>query len=912
MRASLLFTALLLVSSGCDPEAIDSDSDIDAPSGPALSWEVIDRVNVGDPLPLSVTATAPTGVARVAAFYRTAGDQAWRSAPTLERDGDVWTSEIPAENIGPPALELYFRGETVDGLLSYLPEEGVQAPYELLVQRVGRSVPYFQDFDDLGEEGLAGEGWESRSTLLRGYEWRLSSEEPFSGEHSVYHRRIPSSIAGEVQDWLISPPIDLSSVDAAMVSWVERGTQGDLADNSLWVSTGSPDPQQGDFREFVALDPPVEGEWRRARAVDLSELAGEPAVFFAWKYRVIGGNEWWIDDVRVDPLGADLHVHDLSWDPNPVAPGESGELVVVVDNLSEIAASGVTLSAMASDHVDFGDPVDIGPVPAEGQTEVRLPFTVRSDSPDNVRVGVELIFEDGDRAWSEPRSMLVGEASIARIVYDLEPAGEGDPVQLVRMTLGVGDPDAPDVSLSIENALRTSGVYEAELDITDYYDFLPPQPGANRWWVRVESGPVGDFEEFSITFGAEFYESTDLHTFWGTGPAYFWLPERADPLLFGQTTSPSPVQPGDTVTWRPALRNMGSRTSGTTTVFFESDDPDITLIDAGPFTISTFGFDRGAVFTPTVLFEVSSDRTTSIPARFVATITDEFESYPVPIDVPIPYPFLAVSGVVIDDRAGNDDGRLDPGERARLEITLANVGGLSTDGAITCLLSQESGDPEVTLHVFDGLYGILSSGSTGMQRDFDVEVESGSDGDTIGFVLDCTDRSKTYRVPFDVVLGRRPWIKITPLPDPVGDNLNDYRFDILQGYYRADEEFLELMLESAEPFGPLDGLFIDIWGSSPGSSYSFHNITINGTRGSIRGYRTRFSALGPVDVEQVDERRVLARVPIDVMDLRVNQFNLGFGVGFCGGTTQFCDHYPDGWGAPYTGLMTSRWAVIRW
>ncbi|TVQ91652.1 MAG: hypothetical protein EA397_08560 [Deltaproteobacteria bacterium] len=912
MRHRLLLTALLLATSGCSPEALDSDSADEIAGGPSLSWQAVDSVNVGDPLPLQVTASAPTGVARVAAFFRTAGDQSWRTAPTMERDGEIWTTEIPSEQIGAPAMELYFRGETVDGLISYLPEEGVQGPFQLSVNRVGQPIPFAQDFDGLSEGGLAEVGWTSESTLLRGYEWRLTTQESFSGTTSAYHRRIPSSILGEVEDWLISPPIDLSTVDAAMISWVERGTNSDLADNSLWVSTGSPDPGRGEFVEFTQLDPPPEGEWRRIRAVDLSDLAGETAVTFAWKYRQIGANEWWIDDVRVDALSADLHVRDVTWEPNPVAPGESGELIVLLDNLSPVAASGVTLTAIPDAHVEFGEPVPVGPIASEAQAEVRLPFTVHADAPENVRVNLDMVFEDPRRSWFEPQSMLVGQASIARVDYQLDPAGEGDAVQLVRMTIGAGDPDDPDFSVPIENELRTGGEHIAEIDVTDFYPYLPPQPGPNRWWLRVESGPSGAVRDFSITHSAEPYESTDTGGFTGFAPAVYFLPERANPTLGSQSTTPSPVQPGDSVTWRPTLRNSGASTTGPTHVTVHTDDPDITLVDSGPQLIHSTGFARNTTFTPTFSFDVSADRTSSIPARFIATVEDDFEAYEIPIDVPIPYPFLAVTGVVIDDRSGNDDGRLDEGERARLEITLTNVGGLATDGPIACLLSKETGDPEVTLHVFDGLYSSLSAGSSSMQRDFDIEVTSGNTGESIGFLLDCEDRSKSYQVPFDLVLGQRPWLRITTLPDPVGDNLNDYRFDVLQGYFRATDDSLELMLESAEPFGSLDGLFIDVWGSSPGSPYSFHNITINGTRGSIRGFASRFQALGPIEVEQVDERRVLARIPLEAMDLRTNQFNLGFGVGFCGGTAQFCDHYPDGWGAPYTGLVTSRWALIRW
>lgn len=911
MRSPFLLAALLF-GAGCPGETTDPNNGIQQPTGPELSWDEVDSLVDGQSLPLRVTATHPEGVVRVAAFFRTAGDQTWQTAPSMQREGDVWTTEIPARNLGPPALELYFRGESTDGLISYLPSQGVQGPFNIRISRAGRELPYFQDFDSLGEAGLPGADWRSESTLLRGYAWEPTTNHSFSGATSIFHRRIPSSIAGEVEDWLISPPMNLSGTEGAMVSWVERGTDVDLADHSLWISTGSPDPSQRQFVEVTALPAPVEGQWTRARAVDLSAYAGEPAVFLAWKYRTIGADAWWIDDVRVEPLGPDLHVTDVAWTHDPLRPGESGELLLTIDNYSRIAASNVTLTTVASEHVDFGEPVAVGSVPAESSVDVRVPLTVRPDSPDNVRVDLTLLLRDDVRTWTELRSMLVGEASIARIVYDLEPSRDGDPPQLIRMTLGTGDPDEPDFALPIENALRTSGTHTAELDITEFYEFLPPQPGPNRWWARIEAGPRGAVTSFDISYGGETYSSTDLGEFTGFAQAVYWLPERSDPVFAGQTTSPTPVQPGQSVTWRPTFRNNGASTSGRTVVSVDSDDPDITIFDGGPVLISETGFVRGGAFTPTFSFGVSEARTTSVPARFIATITDDFESYRVPIDVPIPYPVLNVSGVVIDDWEGDDDGRLDPNESARLEITLANIGGLATDGSVGCVLTQAGGDVDVEIGVNDGFYGVLSPGSTFTQRDFEVEVLGGSAGDQIDFLLTCTDRSNTYPVAFELVLGERPWIRMTALPDAIGDNIRGYRFDILQGYYRSDGVNLEMMLESAEPFGGLSGLFIDAWGNSPGGAYSFYNITVNGTTGSIRGYRTRFSPLGTILVNSIGDTRVRMIVPLSVMDLRVNQFNVGFGAGFCGGTAQFCDHYPDGWGAPYTGLTTARWTTLRW
>jgi hypothetical protein len=913
MRAHWMMLAVGLGLVACNGRD-DDTGDVVPPRPPTLSWEApSDPLIDGQPFTLSVTAVDDDGVAAVYAYYRQRGERAWQSASEMAVDGDVWTVELPGEAVQAPGIELYFRGEDLRTTVGYLPERGPQAPFSVDVRRIGRALPYVEDFETLGGGRLRDIGWANRNLAFEGYDWAPTQVAARSGVVSVTHRRAPSNVQGAIDDWLVSPVLDLSSLPLAQVSWWEVGSDVALADHSLWISVGSPDPRDGEFVKIQDLEPPREGRWARARAVDLSEWAGQTGVTLAWSYRGVSADVWWIDDVAFEALGPDLVATGVSWTPEPLVPGGSGELILDVSNLTTVAAAGVEVEVVADQFVDFPAPVSIGAIAGGGAAEARIPLFVDPAAPENAWVGLTITFTDGTRTWEQTERMIVGSPTVARVRYRLEPAGEGDPEQLVRAFIGVGDPLEPVVELPIEGSLRRSGTFTVERDITDYYDFLPPRPGEDRWWVRFENGPRGELLEYSITFSGVAQPTTNLGPVTGFDRSVFWLPERPLPQLFTQSTSPNPVAPGSTVTWTPTFVNRGAPTAGPTTVTVRTDDPAITLTSSGPALLSGTGLLRNATASATFRFTVAPDRKSSLPAWFLATVSDDFESIVIPIDVAIPWPVLAVTGVVIDDwEGGDDDGLLDPGETARFDISVTNVGGLTTNGAVTCLLHQVSGTAAVSVDVPDGFFGVLAAGSTFNQKDFTVTVTAGALGDTLGFELRCADRSDTFIAPFEIVLGERPWIAMTSRPDPFRDNLKDYRFDVRDGRYRSDGANLELELRSWEPYGALTGLFIEAWGSSAGGDYNFYNIVANGETGSVRGYRTRFTALGPVTVTAEDETRVRITVPLAPLGLRTNQMSIGFGAGFCGGTAQYCDSYPDGWGAPYTGLITSRWTTLRW
>jgi hypothetical protein len=901
-------------TSACGPADSDSDTGAEAPEGPEIVFVApTEALVAGEPFTVGVTAADAQGVARVVTYFRTQGQRTWSTAdPMVESEG-TWTVALAGEVIQAPGLELYFKGEDALGAVSFQPINGTREPLALAVRGIGLPLPYAQSFDDVPNGFLREIGWANAELGFQGYDFAVTTSRSNTGESSVFHGRAPAEISGEIDDWLISPPLDLTTTDKAQVSWYQYVDRPDDSTHELWISTSSADPSSGAFVKVMDLAAPPSGFWNKAEVVDLSAWAGNPAVYLAWVYKGKDQAAWWIDDVAVGPLLPDLRVSEVRVAPSPIDPGDSGVVTLTLINTTPVEAIGVTVEVEPEAGATFGGPVSVGAVPADGEVAVDVPVTIDPDFFENGWIDLVVTARSGDQTWESPGRLLVGERVTMQLSYRVDPIDDLDSAQLVRIFAGAGDPDAPAVELPVVNQLQPSGTYSVELDITDYAEYLPPEPG-NRWWTRVETGPTGEISRFVVEYGGVDIPTTDLGGFFGFSRSLFFLPEPPDPQVTRQTSAPSPIAPGSTVSWTVDLANVGASTSGPTTVSLVSADPSMTVTAGGPASVgSPTGWGRGVTVRPSFSFTVAADKKDSVPLRAVLRVQDSFETLDLPVEIAVPWPVLQVTAVVIDDWSdGDGDGLLEAGEKANLQFDVTNVGGLGSFGSVTCTLARTGGAADAAVLVSSGFFGILSAARTESEDAYEVELKSGATSDDVDLELRCTDRTETYVMPVEILVGERPWLAISPLRDPVGDVRDAYRFDFVDGLYRVDGDTLEMILRSSTAHGGLTGLFIEAWGSSSGGTYSFYNIVASGSTGSVRGYRGSFSRLGTVSVTEVDANRVKMSLDLVPLGLRVNTMNIGFGAGFCGGTEQYCDHFPDGWGAPYTGLNTSRWVTMKW
>ena len=292
---------LLLAFQACEPV---EDSAVDTVyAGPELEHTPPASPTEGSDVELSVAASDDEGVASVRVYYRTEGNAAFTPVAMAEADG-AWSATVDGGAVRSPALEYYFEAADLGApsALSRLPEEGERDPFSLAVSVVGRAFPFVEDFEPGDGESarLSSLGWANASDGFNGYGWEVSTAQAHGGTYSVAH---PRGIDGidELDDWLISPAIDLGTAQSAQLTWQEYGASGSKGSHSLFVSTGSRDPDDGDYTAVAnPLPNPGDGAWARSAVYDLSAYAGQ-TIYLAWHYVGQSADDWYIDDVRFIP-----------------------------------------------------------------------------------------------------------------------------------------------------------------------------------------------------------------------------------------------------------------------------------------------------------------------------------------------------------------------------------------------------------------------------------------------------------------------------------------------------------------------------------------------------------------------------------------------------------------------------------
>ncbi len=906
MTRALLPAGLALSLLGCPPPA-DTGSYV-AAEGPVLEHTPPeDTVIEGDTIELDVTASDSDGVAGVRLYHRVEGSDAWDWVD-LEQGDSGWSAELAVDD---PGLEYCFKG-TDDGELqavSYLPEAAGAEPFQLEVLVQAGALPFVESFELAdGQDQLRDLGWVSYEAEFPGYPWELI-DSAVDGELSVRHAVGNGDSSATMQDWLIAPALDFSSLERIQVSWYEVGTNVELADHGLYLSTGGRNPEDGDFELVEALEAP-DIEWGRSAVIDLSAWAGERVVWLAWRYDGADADSWSIDAVAVEELAPDLSA-EVSAHPDPVHPGEEVNLEITVDNATEVEATDVVVSVYA----DMGDggvvdeSVEFGSIGGLGSSVEQLYFDLAESLSDNSRLPYELTITSGEMSWTQEHELLIGYASTATLDFTL------DETALIQVSLGVGDPDDPSLEWDVLTSTEAAGAGSVEVDITDEYDLLPPAPGDDRWFARITANTTGSVDGFTIGFGEDLYEATSLPALASGEEVVVYLPEPPDPLVELATTSPSTVQPGDVGVTFSTLRlfNQGDASSGPLIATLSCDDSAVTITDGGPLLVSADAWiaSETSTLTDAFAFDVSADKLDSQPVQLVLTLEDDVETFEEVIELPVPYPVLRIVRVQVEDD-DNDDGILDPGESATLEIEVANTGDQDTDGIARGILSVlSSSTADATVLSDDESFGQIEAGDS-RSEDFDIMVTSGAVGDVLALQVDITDGAASFQPQFEYVLGEPPWLAAAAVDDEVGDVLDGYGFDWVNAWYRVHEGMFQLRCESTDTVDP-STVFIEGWGTSSGAGYVLYQLVISGGSADLLGWPD-YSSHSSITTPSLsaDGNELLVEWDPTVMDLSIDGFSMGFGAGWCGPPDFYCDSFPDAWGYPYDSYDPGEWHDLEW
>ncbi len=860
----------------------------------------------GGTISLDVEATDPDGVLLVTLNHRTADSTYWDYTVMTQGEGDLFTAVVTPTYV--PGLEYYFEASDGGASTAYssLPEAGPAEPFRLDLRAASVNLPWAEDFElEANQTSLFTLGWWAPSEDFDAYAWEVSPARARSGATSAFHGRTPPEV-GAVRDWLVSPALNFSSLPEIMVTWYESG-QGTpaMGTHSLYVSTGSRFIEDGDFVPVVeALDRPPEGGWARSQAVDLSAYAGAPEVYLAWVYEG-SGDDWYIDDISVGPLKADLDA-SLSWDPDPVHPGETATVTVVFDNSTPAGTTNLsaTLTLPEGGGVVAEETLPVPDVDGDGSTSVSFELALDPSLHDNRYLPLHVSLTDGTDTWEYDLQMTVGLPSSASL--DIEPAGSST----LSLIFGVGDPASPTAAISAYSGSVEAGAQVLQADITDYYDLLPPGPGPDRWFAKVTTSITGPATAFSVTYDGVTYTSEQTGNL--GGELILQLPPPPSPRLVSR--SPNTARPGDAgLPVTVVVTNDGYPTAGPVTATLRSLSPTVTVNNGSGILLSSVPWEGGQSLSLTgPTLDIGSNHDRSQPALLELALDDGLESWTLSTEVPVPWPVFNIIGTAIDDSGG--DGVLDAGESATLTLLVANTGDLDSFGRLTGELSiASSSTATASLTSSTGNYFTIVSGGS-RDEDFDIEVTGGADGDTLDLELLLTDTEASYLVTTTVVLGTPPWQAITPVDDNLRDNLNSYGFDIQRVWYRIDGSRIDLLMVSDVPYDPVS-VFIEAWGTSSGASWDFYRWVVQPGAAGMYGYRDGdFQPIGDVDTVVVSSTELMISWNTDDMDLIVDRLSLGFAAGWCGPPTYFCDHYPDGWGWPYDGTSfnMSRWFALSW
>ena len=215
------------------------------------------------------------------------------------------------------------------------------------------------------------EGWTRYMQGGQGTQWVRSTARAVTGVASAFHNYNWSQY---VDGWLVTPQISLGSNGilefydyTSFVSWYEY--------SGVWISTGSPNPADGDYIELMEFDNAFSA-WTQ-RIVDLSAYAGSD-VYLAFVYQGLDAHGWYIDDVLVYYESAPWLT--ISSEGGTLEPGAGDEMSLFVD------ATGLTAGTYQSGVIiTSNDPVTpVAFIPFTLNVVESLVFTAFPEEGDEV------------------------------------------------------------------------------------------------------------------------------------------------------------------------------------------------------------------------------------------------------------------------------------------------------------------------------------------------------------------------------------------------------------------------------------------------------------------------------------------------------------------------------------------------
>lgn len=209
---------------------------------------------------------------------------------------------------------------------------------------------------------------------------------------------------------------------------------------------------------------------------------------------------------------------------------------------------------------------------------------------------------------------------------------------------------------------------------------------------------------------------------------------------------------GETELLSLTMKNVGNVDADSVMVYLSTDNPHITMIDTAVF-YGHFAVDQEITLTDKYKFQLSDSIDNNIPVTFTVKAVDKQDSITWSTFQIIAHaPDLVIDQLYVSDPppGGNGNGRLDPGERATLEIHTMNPSIWATENVVSSLQSL---NPYLTIGMPVIQVGTIGAGATYIAG-FPVTVDAGAAiGSAARLHNVATSRYKTTDKFFNVKIG---------------------------------------------------------------------------------------------------------------------------------------------------------------
>lgn len=191
---------------------------------------------------------------------------------------------------------------------------------------------------------------------------------------------------------------------------------------------------------------------------------------------------------------------------------------------------------------------------------------------------------------------------------------------------------------------------------------------------------------------------------------------------------------GETVVIDMSVKNVGLDAATDVTVTIRTTDEYVTLIDSTEFygnipAEDTLFVDNGFSFS------VANDVPDGHQVSFQVVATNGTDIWSSNFSIQAHAPILQFLGFEVNDQTGNNNGKLDPGETATINITLKNKG---TSGAMDVSADLGADNNDIVISNSPQAYGEITAGAT-VEKAFTVTVGTTiPQGHIVNFSLDIT------------------------------------------------------------------------------------------------------------------------------------------------------------------------------